>query len=296
GAPRPAGRGDRGARGRGGGGLRRCGGHGAALAHHRAAVAAPAGDRGPLAAGLRAVRPGRAGRGRGAQGTGTGAGPVGRPLQPVVPARRLGADAGVPGLAAGADRLGAGHVAAHQPVLRRSGYHDGQCADGRGLPRGQRLHVPGAGMPGRGVVPGGADADRGPGHRAAPPPGPGRRSHAYPGGGVMRRWHEAVADLGDWVPGGVPALGLLLLMLTVLAAAGWYWFPEWWRALVRTLKQLVRSLFRRRTHPEEPAAAAPVVSQLEPEPEPEPAADHLPAVAAEVLVLSADELAAQGRF
>src|SRR5690606_31612112 len=76
----------------------------------------------------------------------------------------------------------------------------------------------------------------------------------------------------------------------------WYWFPEWWRALVRTLKQLVRSLFRRRTHPEEPAAAAPVVSQLEPEPEPEPAADHLPAVAAEVLVLSADELAAQGRF
>lgn len=119
----------------------------------------------------------------------------------------------------------------------------------------------------------------------------------------MRRWHEGVANLADGLPGGAPALGVLLLILTAVVAGLWYWWPEWWRAGARTLRRLARSLGRLvralaqrwRARPEETPAPMPV-ELPEPDPEPEPAADHLPAVAAGVLLVSADELAAQGRF
>lgn len=111
----------------------------------------------------------------------------------------------------------------------------------------------------------------------------------------MRSWHESVAAMGDLVPGGVFSLWLLLLALTLLAALLWYFFPEWAIGLARAAAGVVRAARgfrwrRRRRHRGEPA----------PEPsrtvQPEPAEDEVPAVPAATLVLSADDLAAQGRF
>lgn len=126
---------------------------------------------------------------------------------------------------------------------------------------------------------------------------------------MMRFWHELVAALGDLIPGGVPTLGLILAVLTAVVALLWYWWPEWWRALVRgaargrrrgerkprrarfrglwgRLRARWRLGWRRRRR------GAPAQAEQEPELSP----DELPDLPAVALVLSADELAAQGRY
>jgi hypothetical protein len=139
----------------------------------------------------------------------------------------------------------------------------------------------------------------------------------------MRFWHELVAAVGDLVPGGVPVLGLILLGLTVLVALLWYWWPEWWYGLRRGVVRLGASLARagkrladllrgrsgwrwrglfgrwrlrwsrwrlrwrwRRRRRDESSDDEPV--ELPP--------DELPDLPAVALILSADELAARGRY
>lgn len=126
---------------------------------------------------------------------------------------------------------------------------------------------------------------------------------------MTRLWHELVAAIGDLVPFGVPGLGLILLILTVLVALLWYFWPElrsWLGRLGRARRGEgrgtrrrsrwrwpgFRGLFRRfrlrwrrrRKRPrttEEPVELPP---------------DQLPDLPAATLTLSADELAAQGRY
>jgi hypothetical protein len=126
----------------------------------------------------------------------------------------------------------------------------------------------------------------------------------------MRAWHELVAILGDFMPGGVPVLGLLLLLLTAVVAMLWYWWPEWWHAMRRgaargarrgsgSRRPRLRGFWgrwrlrwarwrlrwrwrRRRGAPDEDLADLPP--------------DELPDLPAVALALSADELAAQGRY
>jgi len=136
----------------------------------------------------------------------------------------------------------------------------------------------------------------------------------------MRFWHEFVAAVGDLLPGGVPVLALILLALTGLVALLWYWWPEWWHGLRRGLVRLagwlvraakgfvnlllgrsswrLRGIFGRwrlrwsrwrlrwRRRRSEPAEAE----------QPDLAPDELPDLPAVALALSADELAAQGRY
>jgi Domain of unknown function (DUF4129) len=124
----------------------------------------------------------------------------------------------------------------------------------------------------------------------------------------MRPWHEFVAAVVDLVPGGMPVLALILLVLTAVVALLWYWWPEWWHALRRggargkgrgerqrrrwrfrglwgRMRARWRLGWRRRR-------GAPA----EAEEEPELAPDELPDLPAVALALSADELAAQGRY
>jgi hypothetical protein len=132
----------------------------------------------------------------------------------------------------------------------------------------------------------------------------------------MRRWHELVADVGDAVPGGVPGLGLILLTLVTVVALLWYWWPEWWRALVRAGSRLVAGLagrFRagRRPRPRWPRLRRPRLGwarwrqrwrwrrrhrSMVPDDHEELPPDALPELPAVALVLSADELAALGRY
>ncbi|HEY8473358.1 MAG TPA: DUF4129 domain-containing protein [Natronosporangium sp.] len=126
----------------------------------------------------------------------------------------------------------------------------------------------------------------------------------------MRAWHELVATIGDHIFGGVPVLGLILFAITGLVALFWYWWPEWWHALRRfTMARFAggreesrgrrwrfrgllgrlraRWRFGRRKRRGEPADT---------EPEPELGPDDLPDLPAVELALSADQLAAQGRY
>jgi Domain of unknown function (DUF4129) len=123
---------------------------------------------------------------------------------------------------------------------------------------------------------------------------------------VTRFWNEAVALLGDVAPGGVTGAIFLSLVLTLLVALGWYYWPAWlpwnwrwragrrsggnrrtgtgWRGRFRLGRLRWRLRFRRRRRDrtaESPADLPP---------------DQLPDVPAEVLVLTADQLAAQGRY
>jgi hypothetical protein len=133
----------------------------------------------------------------------------------------------------------------------------------------------------------------------------------------MRAWHEAVAVIGDLVPGGVPVLGAGLLLLTTIGSFLWYFWPDWlpgrgrrgggrlragrsgarrrwwrfggWRLgfsglRLRWARWRLRWRLRwwRRRRPAEPAADLP--------------ADQLPDLPAATLVLSADDLAGQGRY
>lgn len=110
-----------------------------------------------------------------------------------------------------------------------------------------------------------------------------------------RYWDDFVAALGDLVPGGVPVLGVLLFLLTGLIAVLWYtwpaWLPSrWWRKL---------AFGHRKRREKRGKATAADAEPEQPEPE-EPAEreddDLVPDVPATALTLSADQLAASGRY
>ncbi|GAA1820546.1 hypothetical protein GCM10009682_46020 [Luedemannella flava] len=111
---------------------------------------------------------------------------------------------------------------------------------------------------------------------------------------MTRWWDEFVAAVGDHVPGGVPVLAVILLLLTALTSLLIYtwpaWLPSrWWRRLIP----------RRRARREKRGRA--VAADEAPEaPEPEepvvPEDEAVPDVPAVVLTLSADQLAESGRY
>lgn len=123
---------------------------------------------------------------------------------------------------------------------------------------------------------------------------------------MSRFWNEFVAMVADFVPGGVPVLALILFVLTGVVAALWYWWPAWlpsrWRISRRAkgrsqstgtsrrrfrlgrLRFRWRWPWRRRRR----RKAEPVAADLPP--------DELPDLPAAVLALTADELAAAGRY
>jgi hypothetical protein len=131
----------------------------------------------------------------------------------------------------------------------------------------------------------------------------------------MRFWNELVADVADPIPGGVPGLAMGLILLTSLIAALWYWWPRWlpagrrgaargrlrrgwrlrpllrrwWRAL-RWSRWRARLRWRPRWRLPRPRRRRAAVPHLDLPP------DQLPDVPAAVMELSADELAAQGRY
>jgi hypothetical protein len=135
----------------------------------------------------------------------------------------------------------------------------------------------------------------------------------------MRGWHELVAAAGDLVPGGVPAIGLGLLLVTTVVAMLWYWWPEWLPERRRRLGRAGRPArrarglrarfgrwrlawsrwrlrwrwglgwrWRLRWRRRRPAVPDHQPSDLAP--------DQLPELPAAALALSADQLAAQGRY
>lgn len=116
----------------------------------------------------------------------------------------------------------------------------------------------------------------------------------------MRAWNELVALLGDIVP--VPLLALILAVLTTVTALLWYWWPQWLprggrdrsgRRGRRTGRRWPGwrwprfagfRFWRRRRRRRAPAAWT------------ELPGEELPELPARALTLSADELAAQGRY
>jgi hypothetical protein len=122
----------------------------------------------------------------------------------------------------------------------------------------------------------------------------------------MRFWDEFIAFLADLMPGGVPALALLSLFVVTLIALGWYFWPAWlpnhWRlrrgragrsrsggpGMPRGWRFRLGKLrwrWRRRKKIKGEAEEAPDLSP-----------DELPDLPAEVLVSTADQLAAAGRY
>ena len=119
-----------------------------------------------------------------------------------------------------------------------------------------------------------------------------------------RVWNEIVAGLADLVRGGVPTLVFLSFVAALLVALGWYFWPSWlpWHWRLREghgesrikrrtgwwgrfrIGALRWRLRRRRRKPrvEEEQLDLP--------------ADELPDLPAEVLTLTADQLAAAGRY
>jgi hypothetical protein len=123
---------------------------------------------------------------------------------------------------------------------------------------------------------------------------------------MTRRWTEWIADLADLVWGGVPMLILLSLLGAIVVALAWYFWPAWlpwnwhwgegrtrseharrggprpgWR--VGALRWRLRWRWRRRRRDRVQPAA-----ELGPE--------DMPDLPAAQLTLTADELAAAGRF
>ncbi|MEU3454625.1 DUF4129 domain-containing protein [Micromonospora sp. NPDC006766] len=125
---------------------------------------------------------------------------------------------------------------------------------------------------------------------------------------TARWWNEFIARLADVVPGGVPMLVILSFLATLLVAALWYWWPAWLptrrsgrsrRGRNRDRKRPGRRSGRRRFRlgrlrfrfrwPWRRRRTAPTHT-------PELAEEQLPDLPAAVLELSADQLAAAGRF
>jgi hypothetical protein len=126
---------------------------------------------------------------------------------------------------------------------------------------------------------------------------------------VTRFCSELVADLADPVYGGVPTLILLSLLAAILVALGWYFWPAWlpshWRwsgsgrrdrrsrgRRVRRPRSLRLGRLRWRL-PRWRRRRRPTTAATEPAELP---ADALPDLRAEVLTLTADQLAEAGRF
>lgn len=112
---------------------------------------------------------------------------------------------------------------------------------------------------------------------------------------MSRWWDEFVASVGDLVPGGVPVLAIILLLLTALISVLWYtwpaWLPSrWWRKLVPSRR--ARREKRGKAMAAEEAIEA-EEEEVEPVGEPDDAVPNVPAV---VLALTADQLAADGRY
>jgi hypothetical protein len=122
--------------------------------------------------------------------------------------------------------------------------------------------------------------------------------------GLTRAWTEWIADLSDHMPGGVPSMILLSVVVAIVIGLLWYFFPAWlpwrwsWRLGAgadrrRTTRRVGRWRFGRlrwrlRWRSRRGRAA---------EPEPVPLADDLvPDLPAQVLAMTADELAAAGRY
>jgi hypothetical protein len=126
---------------------------------------------------------------------------------------------------------------------------------------------------------------------------------ARPRGLSARAWTEWIADLSDHVPGGVPGMIIFSILAAVVAGLLWYFYPAWlpsrWSWGVgrrqgerRKTRRVGRGRFgrlrwrlrwRRRGRK----------TDAEPEPLPD---DQVPDLPAEVLALSADQLAAAGRY
>ena len=121
----------------------------------------------------------------------------------------------------------------------------------------------------------------------------------------MRWWNETVADLGDVVP--LPLLGFLSLVATTLIALALYFWPHWlpWRWSIWRRERDGSGRGERRRRFRFRFGAFRWRWRLrwrrrkrrgEPEPADELAPDELPELPAQVLALTADELAAQGRY
>jgi hypothetical protein len=122
--------------------------------------------------------------------------------------------------------------------------------------------------------------------------------------GLTRAWTEWIANLSDRVPGGVPSMVLLSVVAGVVIGVLWYFFPAWlpwrwtWRlGAGRGRRRMTRRVgswrfgrlrWRLRWRRRRGRRA---------EPEQAPLADDLvPDLPAEVLAMTADELAAAGRY
>lgn len=123
---------------------------------------------------------------------------------------------------------------------------------------------------------------------------------------MTRAWNDFVATLGDFTPGGVPGLGVLLLLLTALISALWFWWPAWlpWRwarrgraGRDRTARTGSKRRFRwprlgrlrfRWRWPWRRTRRTPAVAVDLPD-------DQLPDLPASTFTLNADQLAAAGR-
>lgn len=125
---------------------------------------------------------------------------------------------------------------------------------------------------------------------------------------MSRFWNEFVAVLGDFMPGGVLLLAIVLFVLTALIAALWYSWPAWlpsrkrrggpsdrsgsgstsgrnrfrWLRVGRLRFRWRRQWWRRRKP--DPANGLDLPD------------DQVPELPAAVLALTADELAAAGRY
>jgi hypothetical protein len=122
---------------------------------------------------------------------------------------------------------------------------------------------------------------------------------------VSRWWNELVAALGDLVPGGVPVIGVILFLVTAIVAVLWYLWPAWspsrWRRADRSGSRRTgrgRKFRWRRLGPLRFRWRRPWWRRRKPvtEVRPDLPDDQVPDVPAAVLALSADELAAAGRY
>jgi hypothetical protein len=118
---------------------------------------------------------------------------------------------------------------------------------------------------------------------------------------LTRAWSHVIALLADLV-GGVPILGLLSVLAATLVAVGWYFWP--WRFAIRRGSRAGSRRDRRTGH-----RGRFRLGRLrwrlrwrrkgrreKPDESPELALDALPDLPAAVLTLTADQLAAAGRY